>query len=307
MNWNKSWYLVLTLTLLSSSCHRGREGAGAAAGEEDFSFVFLTDVHLQPELNAEQGFRQAIRTINRMDPDFVITGGDQIMDALGVSFERADSLYDLYDEVAKEFQMPVYNTLGNHEVFAYYPESGADTTHPFYGDRLYEARLGERYYAIDHKGWRFYFLDSVEEREERGGYFGFVDREQLKWLKKELAGVDTTTPLVLTLHIPLVTVQTQLRQGSTTPNSQGTVVTNAREVLELFSGHNLRLVLQGHLHAYEEIYANGILFITGGAVSGRWWHGPSRGVEEGFLLVTIRNGEIIPEYVDYGWTPVQDY
>ena len=93
--------------------------------EESFSFAFMTDIHVQPERNATEGFRAAITEVNALKPDFVITGGDLIMDALGVSFDRADSLYALYEEVSGDFNMPVYNTIGNHEVFGIYEKTGA--------------------------------------------------------------------------------------------------------------------------------------------------------------------------------------
>ena len=68
---------------------------------DKFSFVFMTDIHVQPELKAGEGFKQAIDSINSIKPNFVITGGDLIMDALGVGFPRADSLFNLYDSLAK--------------------------------------------------------------------------------------------------------------------------------------------------------------------------------------------------------------
>jgi Icc protein len=286
---------VLLLASLSNSCKK------TPAGHPDFSFAFLTDIHVQPELNATEGFEKAIARVNELNPDFVITGGDLIMDALAQSYGRADSLYDLYTETIKDFSMPVYNTIGNHEVFGYYPESGVDSSHPEYGDKMYENRLGKRYYAFDQHGWRFYILDSVDEWEE-GGYYGYVDREQLSWLKEDLRELDPGTPIVISLHIPLLTVQTQLHEGATAPSSRGSVITNSREVLELFNGHNLKLVLQGHLHAYEDIYVNGIHFITGGAVCAKWWSGPRHGMEEGFLMVHVSGDEIDSEYIDYGWT-----
>ena len=101
----------------------------------------------------------------------------------------------------------------------------------------------------------------------------------------------------------MITVQTQILRGSNMPNSIGTVITNSKDVLDLFAGHNLKLVLQGHLHNYEDIYIKGIHFITGGAVSGNWWEGAHRGIEEGFLLVCVKDNEISAEYIDYGWTP----
>ena len=46
------------------------------------------------------------------------------------------------------------------------------------------------------------------------------------------------------------------------------------------------MVLQGHQHLDEKIYAKGTWFITGGAVSASWWGGAFHGTEEGFLLVS---------------------
>jgi Icc protein len=287
--------LILLVVSLSQSCKK------APADDTDFSFAFLTDIHVQPEANATEGFKKAIAKVNELKPDFVITGGDLIMDALAQTFGRADSLYNLYSETVKGFHMPVHNTMGNHEVFGYYAESGIDSKHPLYGDKMFEERLGKRYYVFEFKGWRFYILDSIDEWEE-GGYYGYVDAEQIAWLKKDLAGVDPETPIAISVHIPIITVQTQLHEGSTATNSRGSVITNSMELLDLFKGYNLKLVLQGHLHACEDIYVNGTHFITGGAVSANWWKGPRLGMEEGFLMVHVSGDEIKSEYIDYGWT-----
>jgi len=285
---------ILLIVILSHSCKK------TPAEKPGFTFAFLTDIHVQPESNATEGFKMAIEKVNELKPDFVITGGDLIMDALAQTQGRADTLYDLYEETIQDFQMPVYNTIGNHEVFGYYEESGVDSTHPMYGDRMFEQRLGKRYYTFEYNGWRFYILDSVDEWEE-GGYYGYVDREQIAWLKEELAGVDAETPIVISVHIPLITVFTQFYEGSTVPNGRGLVVTNSKEVLDLFREHNLTLVLQGHLHTCEDIYVEGTHFITGGAVSGKWWKGANRGFEEGFLMVHVSGDQFKSEYIDYGW------
>jgi 3',5'-cyclic AMP phosphodiesterase CpdA len=268
----------------------------------EFTFAFLTDIHLQPELRAMEGFQMAVDKVNELNPDFVITGGDLIMDALGVSYERADSLYDLYLASESGFKMPVYNTLGNHEIYGLYKESGSDTTHMEYGKKMYEKRLGKRYYSFDHKGWHFIILDAVGMTSERG-YIGHIDEEQIDWIKSDLANLDPETPIVISVHIPFITSHTQFSRGSTAASGPGSVITNGTDVLKLFLPYNLKLVLQGHLHFLEDIYVdNQIHFITGGAVSGRWWKGPpSNHVEEGFLLVRIRNEEIEWDYIDYGW------
>ena len=93
----------------------------------------------------------------------------------------------------------------------------------------------------------------------------------------------------------------QKYSGSTAANDSGLVVVNSKEVLDLFKGYNLKLVLQGHLHTVEDIYIDGIHFITAGAVSARWWTGPNMGFEEGFMLINVKGEDFDWKYVDYGW------
>jgi len=55
----------------------------------------MKDIHVQQEKNAAKGIHQAVDSVNNLNPDFVITGGDLVMDSLGQSFEKADQLYNL--------------------------------------------------------------------------------------------------------------------------------------------------------------------------------------------------------------------
>ena len=73
---------ALTIIILNSCA----EQKSSSCEEESFTFAFLTDIHLQPERNATEGFRAAIAEVNVLKPDFVITGGDLVMDVLGVSY-----------------------------------------------------------------------------------------------------------------------------------------------------------------------------------------------------------------------------
>ena len=87
--------------------------APAASPSDDtlgFSFAHLTDIHVQPELDAAQGFRQCIAAVNQLNPrpDFVITGGDLIMDALAVGPDRLALQWKLFDECCKEFEVPLH-------------------------------------------------------------------------------------------------------------------------------------------------------------------------------------------------------
>lgn len=295
----RSGYILVFCTILAVSC-TGKKTNQSTNKAPDFTFAFLTDIHVEFAKNADEGFKTAIKHVNGMDPDFVVMGGDLIADALGQTEERATSLYELYLQLRKDIKCPVYDALGNHEEFGIYPKSGIDRDHELYGDKMYEKLIRSRFYAFTEKGWRFYILDSVEETWDRQ-YVGGVDSVQLDWIRKDLETVDPKMPIVITTHIPLLTSFSQIRGGALAQNSRGLVVENSMEVLDAFEGHNLKLVLQGHLHILEEAYINDITFITGGAVSAKWWEGPKEGMEEGYVLLKVKGEEIDWEYVDYGW------
>lgn len=270
--------------------------------KDEITFVFMTDIHIQPERNAIEAVKKAIQKINELKPDFVITGGDLIMDALAVSYERADSLYNLYNETMKLIKAPVYNTIGNHEIFGWYEKSGVSREHPEFGKKMFQNRIGKNYQSVTYKNIKIFILDSIEEIPEKGRYYGFISQDQINWLKDELSKTDTSMILIISTHIPLLTTFSQIRNGAMAANDRGLVVENSKEIFDLFKKHNLRLVLQGHLHIYEDInIQNRIRFITGGAVSARWWTGPNEGLEEGFVLVKIKGDKISAEYIDYGW------
>lgn len=67
-------FFIGVLVLVLAGC-KPSPNKTTALEEDGFSFVFLTDIHVQPERGAEAGFQWAIREVNRRKPDFVITGG----------------------------------------------------------------------------------------------------------------------------------------------------------------------------------------------------------------------------------------
>ena len=270
--------------------------------EDSFRFVFMTDIHVMPERRGAEGFAAAIDKVNELAPDFVITGGDLIYDALGVSYERADSLYRIYSDLCEGFGMPVYNTIGNHEIFGLYKGSGVDPSHPEFGRKMFEKRLGggSTSSSFDFGGWHFILLDTIGFTDARR-YFGHVRRETLEWLARDLENIAPDAPIVLCVHIPLVSPFLQTVYGSAEPISPAEMVTNAPEVLAMFEGRDLRLVLQGHLHIVDQAQIKGTKYVTGGAVSGAWWEGPHRGFPEGFVVVDVRDGKLDYRYETFGW------
>ena len=290
--------LIVIGCIVVLSCSRSPKAGVTTNTDSAFTFAFMSDIHLQPELNATTHFQNVIDTVNKLKTDFVLTGGDLVKDALAVKQSRADSLFTLYTQEIKSFNVPVYNAIGNHDVFGIYKESGVSSDNTLFGKKMYEKYIGKRYYWFEHKGWKFFILDVIDVSEP-GKYKGNIDSVQLAWLKNEVAKTPVDMPLVVACHIPLLTTLPQFENGALTPNTEGLVVENSKQILDAFAGHNLKLVLQGHLHILESVYIGGVQFIIDGAVSGKWWNGPNMGTKEGFVLLTMGKKDFSWKYIEY--------
>lgn len=245
-------------------------------------------------MNAPVGFQMAIDKVNELNPDFVLSGGDQVYDVMRGNQERGDSLFTLYKDMCKGFTMPVYNTVGNHDLFGIYEESLEDETHPDYKYGMFERYLGETYYSFGHKGWHFIVLNSLDVTEDKRYRSVFHD-QQIEWLNRDLEKVDSKTPLVIVTHIPMVSARPQVL-------GNGQQVENASDVFSLLKNYNLKLILQGHVHWKEYGHVNDSFhFITGGSIAGNGWKGRRHYTKEGFVLLKVVGDQFTWEYVDHGW------
>jgi 3',5'-cyclic-AMP phosphodiesterase len=270
-----------------------------------FDFVFFTDTHIQPELNAGQGCDMCFRKIASLKPDFAINGGDHVYDLLGANRRRADTIFDLYDRTQQVLQMPLYHAIGNHDVFGIYAHSGVEPSDPGYAKKMYEDRLSHRtYYSFDHKGYHFIVLDSIQPTDDHL-WQSRIDDEQLQWLANDLQQTGAVRPVIVVVHVPMVSgFGTYGPRAAAPPKYNTYTVDNTIDVLPLFEGRNVLAVLQGHDHVNELVRFKGIDFITSGAVCGNWWHGPRMGFAEGFTVVSLRNSALTTRYETYGFHSV---
>ena len=276
----------------------------SAAAPESFTFLFLTDSHIQPELDAAKGTDMAFRKARSIKADFVIQGGDHVFDSLAVPKARALSLFDLYEKTEQDLGMKVHHTIGNHDVVGIFPASGVSPTDPQYGKKIFEERFGKTYYSFDHKGHHFIVLDSIGITSDRA-YEGRIDDQQKQWLAADLNALPKGTPVIVSVHIPLVTAFYSYVPVPARPEAHhGLSVANADEVIKLFEGHNVLGVLQGHTHINERVEWHGVPYITSGAVSGNWWKGTRMGTPEGFTVVTVADGKLTTRYETYGFKAV---
>ena len=166
---------------------------------------------------------------------------------------------------------------------------------------MYQKRITESYYSFEYKGWHYIVLDGINITNDHR-YIGYIDEEQSKWLKKELHKIGKQSPIVIITHIPLLSIEALIALGPTEAFQDNSIINNANQIRQLFKDYNVRFVLQGHTHFLEDIFYEGIHYITGGAVSGSVWNGKRYEMEEGFLHVEILDDKnFIWEYIDYGW------
>jgi 3',5'-cyclic AMP phosphodiesterase CpdA len=270
-----------------------------------FDFIFFTDTHIEPELNAATGCAMCFRKIGGIKSDFAVMGGDHVFDALAVDNNRAKLLFDLYQKTEQSLQMKVYNTIGNHDLFGISSTSGIEPNDPAYGKMLYEDRFGQKtFYSFDHKGYHFFVLDSVQPTADTM-WDARIDEEQLAWLAADLKRVGPSVPVIGITHVPLVTAFANYDDTPRAPQKYSTLsVGNSPQVLKLFEQHNVVAVLQGHTHINEVVSYKNTQFITSGAVCGNWWKGLRMGCPEGFTVVSLNHGKISTRYETYGFKSV---
>ncbi|MGI9430712.1 MAG: metallophosphoesterase family protein [Myxococcota bacterium] len=277
---------------------------GCATSEPSLRLVFYTDVHARTEWETPVALDRVRDAINAEQPDLVIATGDLITDGFeAASPADVSARWDAYLELHEGIEAEVYPAIGNHDLVAANPEDGS----PAAADPRAVARerlgLERTFYTFEHSGYRFFLLDSTEVTGGELQYRGYIGEEQLAWLEAELASVARETPIVVALHIPLLTSFYSATEGGTFAAPANRVLVNNREVLALFEEHNLVLVLQGHLQAKELSRWRDTTFITGGAVCGKWWRGAWFGTEPGYNVVTLEGNHVEWDYVEYGWTP----
>jgi len=290
----------------------------------------LTDVHVQPERGACDGFAAALRHVQSLadPPDVILTGGDAIMDALGADRARAAAQWAEWDAVIRqEVGRPVRHCIGNHDVWGWYPASGTTGEEPGWGKAWALDALGmDARYAIEPMdGWWLLTLDSVQPAA--GGYDCFLDDEQYDWLARTLRDLDAGVavggravrdppapagpePVVVLLHVPILTVTGLIYDDRRVDGGHHRVPTNwvhrdAKRLKDLFLRHpRVRCVLSGHMHLVDHCTYAGVHHVCSGAVCGGWWGGDSQECDEGYGLVDLfDDGSADVRYVGYGWTP----
>ena len=176
----------------------------ADASPAPFSFLQISDSHVgfnkPANPDALGTLREAVEMIRMLPekPAFIIHTGD-------ISHLSKDREFDDADQVLRETGLPLFFVPGEHDLLDDEP------------GRAYLARYGKGsrgagWYSFDKSGVHFVGLVNVVDL--KAGGLGNLGAEQLDWLERDVAGLSSSTPVVVFAHIPLWTVYPEWGWGT---------------------------------------------------------------------------------------------
>jgi Icc protein len=199
-----------------------------AASSNAFTFVQISDTHIgfHKEANPDVvgSLRRGIADINALAqaPAFVVHTGD-------VShLSRAEEFAQARDILTELHVDRVHTVPGEHDAI----DDGVAGYLKFFD----HDGKGNAWYSFDQGGVHFIGLNNV--LNFRKGTLASLGDEQLAWLKRDLAQVSRSTPIVVLAHIPMWTVYA--------PWGWGTADSSA--AMALLRPFGSVTILNGHIH-----------------------------------------------------------
>jgi 3',5'-cyclic-AMP phosphodiesterase len=207
----------------------------------DLNFVQISDSHIgfnKPANTDVLGtFRETITRINALPkaPEFLLHTGDLTHLSDPAQFDTLDQL--LKDCKTKD----VFYVPGEHDIY----DGGAQ-----FRGRFGKNALGSGWYSFDQKGVHFIGLVNVMNIAE--GALGNLGDDQLAWLKDDVSGLSTSTPIVVFAHVPLWSIYPKWGWGTQ----------DAEQALGYLKRFGSVTVLNGHIHQIVQKVEGNVTFHT---------------------------------------------
>ena len=240
-----------------SSRTLSQAAAADAAPAASFSFVQISDTHIgfkgEANKNALGTFEQALARIKALEPApaFIIHTGD-------LTHAQKAGAFDTVTEALKGTRAErVFYVPGENDVFA---DGGKEYLGRFGGP------AGNGWQSFDYKG--VHFIGLVNVLNFKAGGLGSLGPAQLDWLKKDVAGLSTSTPIVVFAHVPLWAVYPKW----------GWVTDDGEQALSSLKRFGSVTVLNGHIHQILQKVEGNISFHTALSTA---FPQPAPGVGEG--------------------------
>ncbi len=176
-------------------------------GQDKFKLFMLGDMHLmRDEKDAPAQFKMFTDDLSeymaahRKEIMYAITLGDMAWDVFW--YNRDNIFFPEYLDIMNEGLpgLQVFHTMGNHD-----NDWKADNDRD--AEKTYIQYLGPTYYSFNIGKIHFVVLDNIDCTPYNGtmkySYLESISDRQFEWLKKDLALIDKSTPIILTTHAQL--------------------------------------------------------------------------------------------------------
>ncbi len=218
----------------------GRGGPGALKGGLFFAQISDSHIGFSKEANPDvtATLQVAVDRLNALPhrPAFVLHTGD-------ISQLSKPSEFDTAEQLNRGIKTDrIFYVPGEHDVLS---DNGQS-----YLQRFGKGATGGGWYSFDHGG--AHFIGLVNVLNLKAGGLGSLGPEQLDWLKRDVHGLSSSTPIVVFAHIPLWSVYPEWGWG--TDDSE-----QALGLLKRFGSVN---VLNGHIHQVLQKVEGNVRFHT---------------------------------------------
>lgn len=216
----------------------------AAAMPDSAFFVQISDSHIgfhqAANPNVSATLESAVAAINSLarQPQFVIHTGDV------THLARADQ-FDTAKQILGTLRAPLIALPGEHDVLGATPAAFLGAFPPHSGST--------GWFSWDADGVHYVALVNVFDFER----MGVLGSDQIDWLRKDLARLPASKPLVVFAHVPLYALYPDW----------GWTTEDGAKALNLLARFDAVTVLNGHVHQVIEHTQGNIRFATANATA----------------------------------------
>ncbi|NQU45050.1 metallophosphoesterase, partial [bacterium] len=190
-----------------------------------------------------ESFRQAVRQINALHPDFVVICGDLVHSPNEKSFAE-------FNAIKAGLRMPCHCAPGNHDLGNQPTRESLD---------LYRRAVGRDYYSFEHKDRRFVVVNTQMWKAPLAG----ESEKQDAWLVENLnSAARGKTPVFIIGHIPLF-VERPVEEE----NYMNLPLIKRESLLQLFASRGVVAMVGGHTHKLLINTYQGIQIVHGETTS----------------------------------------
>ncbi len=207
-----------------------------------FSFIQISDSHIGFSKPANMDVTATLRAaIDKINASQLKQRADLILHTGDVSHISKPAQFDTAEQVIKGAKVDsLFYVPGEHDTSM---DGGA-----LYRKHFGEGTVGGGWYSFDHKGVHFMGLNNVLMLDSLGD----LGPQQLEWMKNDVSGLSSSTPIVLFAHIPLWMVYPQWGWGTD----------DGARALSLLKRFGSVTVLNGHIHQIVQKVEGNVSFHT---------------------------------------------